>query len=112
MQTLSQMALLHHLPEHVHPSQVREALGAVLRRFLESPLTFDPQGWLRIGFIGSQPGLAEPYISTGSLYLFATGFLPLGLPASDRFWADPPLPWTALKAWQGLDTPIDHAFSA
>jgi len=109
MQTLAQMALLHRLPDEVRPSQVREALSALLRRFMESPSLFDCHGWLRLGLGGHQPGLAEPYISTGSLYLFSTGFLPLGLPPTDPFWSDPTLSWTSVKAWQGAETPIDHA---
>lgn len=109
MQSLSQMALLHLLPEEVSPAQVREALSAVLRRFMDSPGIFDPQGWLKIGLGGHQPGLAEGYICTGSLYLFSAGLLPLGLPGSDPFWSDPSVPWTSVKAWQGLETPIDHA---
>jgi len=109
MQTLSQMALLHLLPPELAPAQVREALTAVLKRFMSNPNIFDEQGWLRIGLGGHQPGLGEPYISTGSLYLFSFGFLALGLPESDPFWSDPAEPWTAVKAWGGLETPIDHA---
>ena len=37
--------------------------------------------------------------------------LPLGLPASDPFWADAPEAWTAKRAWAGLDFPIDHAIA-
>jgi hypothetical protein len=112
MQALAQMALLKSLPEGVGPAQAREALHAVMRRMIEMPGTFDADGWLRIGFCGSQPGLGEPYISTGSLYLCSVGLLPLGLPAEDPFWADPPAPWTAVKAWGGQETPIDHAISS
>ena len=46
--------------------------------------------WLAIS-----PGIGERYISTGSLYLCAAAFLPLGLPPSDPFWASPPEPFTA-----------------
>ena len=66
-------------------------------------------GWLRIGLSGHQPGVGEHYISTGSLYLCATAFLPLGLPPDDPFWAQPPRPWTARLAWSGAPFPIDHA---
>jgi hypothetical protein len=108
------MALLKRLPdgaapEGIRPAQVREALSAVIKRMIEAPGTFDAGGWLRIGFCGAQPSIGEGYISTGSLYLCAAGLLPLGLPASDEFWSAPAVPWTAVKAWGGLDLPCDHA---
>ena len=106
---LAQSALRHTLPEGVSPAQVRGALTAVIRRTLEAPETFDPNGWLRIGFCGHQPGIGEQYISTGSLYLCSVGLLPLGLPVSDEFWSAPPQPWTSVKAWSGQAFPIDHA---
>jgi hypothetical protein len=109
LQVLAQMALMRQLPEDVSPAQVREAMTAVIRRTMEMPGTFDEQGWLRIGFCGQQPGIGEKYISTGSLYLCSVGLLPLGLPAGDAFWSDPPQPWTAKRAWSGESFPIDHA---
>lgn len=109
MQSLAQMALLQKLPEGVAPAQVREALTAVMRRMIEAPGTFDENGWLRIGFCGAQPGIGEAYISTGSLYLCSVGLLPLGLPAADPFWSDPPARWTSAKAWSSEDFLIDHA---
>jgi len=108
-QLLAQMALRRELPEGVAPGQVRAALSAVLARTLDAPGTFDDAGWLRIGLAGHQPGVGERYISTGSLYLCATGLLPLGLPASDPFWTGPGQPWTSRKAWAGEPFPIDHA---
>ena len=106
---LAQTALRRALPEGVTPAQARGALTAVIRRTLEAPDTFDADGWLRIGFCGHQPGIGETYISTGSLYLCAAAFLPLGLAASDDFWSAPPQPWTAARAWAGQSFPIDHA---
>jgi hypothetical protein len=53
--------------------------------------------------------LAEGYISTGSLYLCTTAFLPLGLPPGDPFWTAPAAEWTARRAWGGADLPADHA---
>ena len=108
-QLLAQVALRRELPAEVSPAQVRGALTAVIRRSIEAPGTFDDAGWLRIGFAGHQPGVGERYISTGSLYLCAAGLLPLGLPAADPFWTDPPQPWTSQKAWSGQPFPIDHA---
>ncbi|MEP6918858.1 MAG: DUF2264 domain-containing protein [Acidobacteriota bacterium] len=108
-QLLARQALHHGLADGVSPAQVRGALAAVIRRTLEAPGTFDADGWLRIGFCGHQPGVGEAYISTGSLYLCAVGFLALGLEPSDEFWSAPPQPWTSVRAWSGQPFPIDHA---
>jgi len=108
---LAQMAWMHELPERVKPEQVRCALTAVIRKQIEAPGTFDENGWLRIGFAGHQPTLAEGYISTGSLYLCATALLPLGLPASDPFWNSADAPWTSQQVWSGKSLPADHALS-
>jgi hypothetical protein len=106
---LAQMSLRRQLPDKISPGQVRSALTAVIKRMIEAPNTFDENGWLKIGFAGHQPGLAEPYISTGSLYLCTTAFLPLGLPPTDEFWTDPSTDWTSVRAWKGHDLAADHA---
>ena len=106
---LAQAALRRALPDGVSPAQVRGALTAVIRRTTGAPGTFDPDGWLRIGLCGHQPGIGESYISTGSLYLCSVALLPLGLPPDDPFWASPPQPWTSARAWAGEPFPIDHA---
>ena len=80
-QLLAQISLMNQLPEELNPGQVRFALSTVIQKMIEAPGTFDRSGWLTIGFCGHQPGIGETYISTGSLYLCATGLLPLGLPA-------------------------------
>jgi len=108
-QLLSQMALMHELPEEIQPAQVRCALTAVIRRMTEAPGTFDENGWLRIGFCGHQPSIAEGYISTGSLYLCSAGLLALGLPADDIFWKSPAADWTGKKIWSGQEVKADHA---
>ena len=108
---LAQMAWMRQLPERVTPAQVRGALTTVIRKQIEAPGTFDENGWLRIGFAGHQPALAEGYISTGSLYLCATALLPLGLPASDPFWDSPEVPWTSQQIWSGKALPADHALA-
>ena len=106
---LAEVALRRMLPEGVAPAQVRSGLTAVMRRMLDAPGTFDEKGWLRVGFAGHQPEMAEAYISTGSLYLCSAAWLPLGLPASDPFWADAAKPWTSKKVWSGEDVAADHA---
>ncbi|MGH9369924.1 MAG: DUF2264 domain-containing protein [Vicinamibacterales bacterium] len=111
-QLLAQMALRRALPDGVSAAQTRGALTAVIRRTMEAPGTFDDNGWLRLGFCGHQPGIAERYISTGSLYLCAVGLLPLGLGSDDGFWSAPSQPWTSVRAWSGQPFPIDHALSS
>ena len=106
---LSDAAYLHLLPQNVNPAQVRCALTAVIQRQLSQPRTFDANGWLRIGYTGSQIHMSEDYINTGSVYLCMAVFLPLGLPADDPFWANPATDWTSLKAWNGIDVGADHA---
>jgi hypothetical protein len=108
-QHLAQMALERRLPAGLFPAQVRSALTAVIRKTMDAPGTFDDCGWLRIGCYGGQEALAEPYISTGSLYLCATAFLPLGLGPEDPFWTGKPVDWTARKFWSGVNLPPDHA---
>ncbi|MGA2182117.1 MAG: DUF2264 domain-containing protein [Bryobacteraceae bacterium] len=106
---LAGMALRRGLPDGIMPEQVRAALGAVMRRMMEAPGTFDPNGWLTVGFCGHQPGVAERYISTGSLYLCSTVLLPLGLASTDRFWSGPAQPWTSRRIWSGQAVAPDHA---
>lgn len=108
MQHLSEMALYHNLPEQVTPMQVRDALTMVIRNMIK-PGTFDENGWLRIGFCGAQKDIGEVYISTGSLYLCSTVFLPLGLPPEDMFWKGPETDWTNKRMWKGGDCDIDEA---
>jgi len=109
---LSDIALRRKLPEGVSPEQVRGGLTAVMRRMIEMPGTFDANGWLTIGFAGHQPSIGETYISTGSCYLCAAAWLPLGLPEMDVFWSGAAKPWTGMKVWSGQDVPPDHASSA
>lgn len=105
-QHLSLMALRQSLPDELLPAQVRCALTAVIRRMAEAPGMFDEDGWLQLGFCGYQPSAAEPYISTGSLYLCSSVFVALGLPANDPFWQGEKA-WTSLKAWSGQPFPLD-----
>lgn len=109
MQGLALAALRRQLPAEIAPAQVRGALTAVIRRTLNAPDTEDSHGWLRIGLAGHQPALAEQYISTGSLYLCAAAFLPLGLAPTDAFWCNPAAPTTWERAWSGANLPADHA---
>lgn len=110
-QSLAQIALRRELPEFLDPAQVRCALTAVIRKQIEAPGTFDKNGWLRIGFCGHQPSLAEGYISTGSLYLCSFVLLPLGLPESAPFWKGQAARWTSQRIWTGESLTPDHAIT-
>jgi hypothetical protein len=110
-QLLAQMALLGELPPPLTGAGVRSALTAVMKRLMEAPGTFDDKGWLRVGFCGHQPHLGETYISTGSLYLCAAVFLPLGLPPDNPFWTAPAEDWTSRRMYRGEDAPADHAIT-
>ena len=107
-QALSQVALMHQLPDNVSPAQVRSAMTKVMRNLFDAPGTFDKSGWLTLGLAGHQPEIADSYTSTGSLYLCTTGFLALGLPSSDPFWTLPSQPWTSQKAWGGKKVLKDY----
>lgn len=100
-QTLAHLALHHLLPDSLTPGQVRHALTAVTQRLLAEPGLFDAKGFLRPGICGCQPALKDPYINTGSLYMFCAVFLPLGLDAGDPFWTSPDQPLTWERAWSG-----------
>jgi hypothetical protein len=106
---LAEMALRRDLPEGGTPAQVRSALTAVIERTMGAPGTFDPHGWLTVGFCGHQPGIGERHISTGSLYLCSAVMLPLGPPGTDNFWSSPPQPWTSRRIWSGEAASPDHA---
>lgn len=106
---LANVAYKKQLPASITPAQVRDGLTAVIQKTLGAPDTFTKEGWLNIGLYGKQPGLADFYITTGSLYICSNIFLPLGLSETDEFWSAPPAPWTAVKIWSGQDVPADHA---
>lgn len=105
---LAFMAWRKDLPASLSPAGVRCALSAVLRRQMEAPGTFDAQGWLTLGFAGHQPGLAEDYVCTGSVYFAAAVLVPLGLGPQEAFWASPSEAWSSKKLWQGLPGLPDH----
>lgn len=107
-QALAQVALMEKLPSYISPAQVRCALTAVMHNMFDGPQNFDKNGWLVLGFNGSQPMVADVYTSTGSLYMATLGFLDLGLAADNKFWAEPAADWTSKKAWSGQAIKKDY----
>jgi hypothetical protein len=108
-QPLTKLALENALPEEVQPAQVRCALTTVMKRMFIAD-TFTAGNWLTLGLVGNQQkGIADSYSNTGSMYLTAYVFLPLGLPVSHSFWTDPFTAWTQLKAWGGKPFKKDYA---
>ncbi len=108
-QHLADMALRKKLPAQLSPASIRCALTAVIRKTLESPTTYTKEGWLTIGLYGSQPNLGDFYNNSGSPYICTNIFLPLGLPETDPFWANPPEQWSSQKIWSGQDFKNDHS---
>ena len=106
---LAQTTLMHRLPGNITPGQVRAAMTKVMQNIFSKSDVFDADDWLTVGFAGHQPAIGERYINTGSTYLTLTGFLPLGLPATDPFWTSPSSSWTSLQIWSGQNHPTDHA---
>ena len=106
---LANMALREELPQELSYGAVRCALGEVIQRTLW-PASFREDGFLAIGVCGSQPSLGEPYISTGSLYLCLTAFLPLGLSPDAPFWTEADQDWTQRRLWKGQDMARDISY--
>ena len=108
---LSQAALLKILPRNINPAQVRSALTKVLRAQFTNKNNFNADGWLIVGLNGSQTGIAEENINTGSLYLCCAIFLPLGLSYNDMFWTAPAAEWSSVKAWNGHQLQQDQSIN-
>lgn len=107
LQPLALMAWYDRLPEGLSRGQVRAALTKVMHRMFDEQENIK-DGYLTIGFCGSQASVADWYTNNGSLYITSEAFLPLGLPATHPFWTDAPAEWTQVKAWNGKEFPKDH----
>lgn len=110
LQPLALLSLRGWLPKELPAGQVRAAMTAVIQRMFGDNRNFNAEGYLTLGFNGSQPNISDWYTNNGSLYLASLAFLPLGLPADAPFWTDAPQPWTSKKAWGGENFPKDHAY--
>lgn len=107
-QTLAMSAWKYGLPKDLTNGSVRSALTCVMKRMFAVDGNFDDKGYLRLGFAGHQPNLANYYSNNGSLYMTSLVFMPLGLPADHPFWIAPAEPWTSQKAWSGQEFPEDY----
>ena len=107
-QTLAMSAWKYGLPKDLTNGSVRSALTCVMKRMFAVDGNFDDKGYLRLGFAGHQPNLANYYSNNGSLYMTSLVFMPLGLPANHPFWTAPAEPWTSQKAWSGQEFPEDY----
>lgn len=110
LQPLALLSLRGWLPKELPAGQVRAAMTAVIQRMFGDNRNFNAEGYLTLGFNGSQPNISDWYTNNGSLYLASLAFLPLGLPADAPFWTDAPQLWPSKKAWGGEDFPKDHAY--
>lgn len=66
-QALALVSLKELLPQELTEGQVRNALTSVMRRIFSSQNNFNKKGFLKLGFVGHQPELADVYTNNGSL---------------------------------------------
>ena len=105
------MSLRGWLPKELPAGQVRAAMTAVIQRMFGDNRNFNAEGYLTLGFNGSQPNISDWYTNNGSEYMASLTFMPLGLPADDPFWTAKAEPWTQVKAWGGEKFPKDHVWT-
>ncbi len=105
-------------PSSLSISGIRDGLWAVLEKSYKSePLATTNFGtewkYLTFGFSGEQPGIADPYSNSGSVYYALLAFAPVGLPATHPFWTtvDSNGGWTQKRAWSGGEIPKDSAIT-
>ena len=108
-QPLALLAWKYKLPANHTYGQIRAALTATMKRMFSIDNNFNQSGFLQLGFVGHQPGIADYYTNTGSLYITSLVFLPLGLPAEHAFWTEESQDWTSKKAWTEQAFYRDHA---
>lgn len=108
-QALSYSIYKRLIPENLLEFQIKGCLNALLCNFMDNDSNFDNHTFLTIGINGSQPSIAEDYVSYGSAYHICNFFLCLGLSPTDRFWTSQATEWTSLKILNGTHIPQDHA---
>ncbi|MDR3047170.1 MAG: DUF2264 domain-containing protein [Bacteroidales bacterium] len=99
------------LPQSLSYGQIRNMLTSVMKKMFSNEDNFDKDGFLQLGFMGYQPNIADHYTNTGSLYMTALTFLPLGLPVHHEFWLAQPEEWTSQKVWSGKNVRNDGKYA-
>jgi hypothetical protein len=61
---------------------------------------FDSNGFLHLGFFGSQPWVADSYSNNGSCYFTGLSFSAYSLPSTHPFWTADEKPITQERAWR------------
>lgn len=92
----------------INSKSVRTSLTNVLNRIMSDKI-FDENGWLKIGLVQEQSNLAEPYINTGSLYMFMAMFMITAIDSDNNFWQEGKLRDYSGKVWSGENLFADSA---
>jgi hypothetical protein len=95
------------LPASLPEGQVRAALQSIHQATWAHSSNFSAKGFLTLGFAGHQPGIADVYSNSGSMYIATESFLALGLPENDSYWTSPAQEWTQQKAYSQKPFPRD-----
>ena len=70
---------------------------------------FDANGWLKIGLVQEQSNLAEPYINTGSLYMFMAMFMITAIDSQNNFWQEGKIRDYSGRIWSGENLIADSS---
>lgn len=92
----------------IDAKSVRTSLTNVLNRIISDKI-FDSNGWLKIGLIQEQTNLGEPYVNTGSLYMFMAMFMVTAIDSNNNFWQGGKLRDYSGRIWSGENLSADSA---
>lgn len=92
----------------IEPKSVRTSLTNVLNRIMSDNI-FDANGWLKIGLVQEQSNLAEPYVNTGSLYMFMVMFMITAIDPDNKFWKGGKSRDYSGRIWNGENLSADSA---
>ena len=92
----------------IDAKSVRTSLTNVLNRIISDKI-FDSNGWLKIGLIQEQTNLGEPYVNTGSLYMFMAMFMVTAIDSNNNFWQGGKLRDYSGRIWGGENLSADSA---
>lgn len=92
----------------IDSKSVRTSLTNVLNRIMSDKI-FDANGWLKIGLVQEQSNLAEPYINTGSLYMFMAMFMITAIDSQNNFWQEGKIRDYSGRIWSGENLIADSS---